>query len=445
MVRIVHQKEEKEKYMTRQVDSYIPFGGESNIGPGAELLLPKFPTLSWCVGARAEKLVLDEVSGEEIWVEGYYKGFFFDYGVDAHLDSVAAAAGLERRRIEHQDSTNEHWILPKDVFYIILRGWQSKGTMAKTVERKGLAYGYRYQRDKKFQVIWDRPKRTYIYLQVFPRSLLAFGKPFVITVNSTQTDDLLNVLRTQYKVLKYAREYFESIHLEMEIPFYAYGIEIATSKNRVTRQGKSGSKDIFVMTSVIPDPVTTTYLKAMEMPLAYREILERYAEQSVAWSTEIVQDIVARDAMANSQHKGGEASGHPLTPTQVPVSPMATIARPWPAAPLTPSTSVPHEKSNQTPKNGPDLVLVPSPTPKSMPVQTPQLVTPPPTMLKLFERGINAGLWDKADASIFYDFVSIVLDREVTQDSARGLTPDERNRLAQAIEQEIKTDSKKVA
>lgn len=276
---------------------YVPFKGEQNIGPGAEFPTPEFPTLSWCVGAMAEKCVTDEVSGEVTREEGYYKGFFFDCD-NKELNAVAHAAGLERRFIDHQDGPKEHWILPKDVFYLMLRGWQSTSTMKKTTVRKGLAYGQRYQRDKKGRVDWDRSKRSYAYLQVFPRSLLAYGKPFVICINSTQTDDLFNVLRAQYKVLQFARDYFDSIKLEMDLPFYAYGIPVIAPKNRVTRKGPRGSKDLFVMTPAVPDPLTTQYLEAMEMPLECRELFQQYADQSVAWSTDIVVDITARDKEA---------------------------------------------------------------------------------------------------------------------------------------------------
>ncbi len=277
---------------------YEPFGGRMDLGEEAERPVPEHVTLSWATGLDAQRMRMDEESGEEVPEDFKFKGFFFD-DEDQQLNEAARIAGLEKVAIFHEGdgAWRNHWILPRGALYIVTKGWQSRKTMEKTNERKGIAYGRRYPRTKDGKLISTQVKYSYLFLQVVPEKLLRAGyeKPLILSLNKTQTDDAIALLTAQYKVLIAAHDYLKSIGKDRALPFWTYAIGAGPSKNKVERKGPKGSSWIHVVVPVMPMQLDEQYFQTMEVPVQYIDLFKELAEASETWSTSVVTDFAQRD------------------------------------------------------------------------------------------------------------------------------------------------------
>jgi hypothetical protein len=278
-----------------EVVPYVPFQGRKDIGVEAKCPEKAPVSLCWCSGRACATEKVDPDSGEVMEEPGYYKGFFFDIGADEELDKVAKKAGLEQMMISHQEGPKKHWVLPKVSCFLFVQELQTFTQMKKSSERKGVAYGEKYPRDKEGKKLLDY-KKTYFYIQVLPAPLLAYGRPLVLCLHSTQTEDGLEILRQAYHFLQSVHTYLESIGQDLPLPYSSYAILLTAAPKPSRRKGKKGATDIFPVIALRPKEITGEVLAQLEAPEAMLDLFKELTTKAVTWSTELVTSIVERDA-----------------------------------------------------------------------------------------------------------------------------------------------------
>jgi hypothetical protein len=154
-----------------------------------------------------------------------------------------------------------------------------------TTERLGVAYGWRKNKYGKSE--------SYIYAQVLPRQLLGrYHKPLVLSLKSSQTDDVLALFQKQQEVIEAAHTILRAQGNDMELPLWCYAMPAGPAKHQVTRGGQKGpSSDIFPVISLTPNEIDVEYLARFEAPESYLDMLDELATQSVIWSSELVAKI----------------------------------------------------------------------------------------------------------------------------------------------------------
>lgn len=279
---------------TGKVQSYVPFGGAKvDLGSDAIVPSPEFPLLQYATGLPAQRPKLDasgqqavdEETGETLWDNLYYAGFFTACGKDKAVDEAMQACGMPWIDIHHgSGDVARHWMIERPTLFLMALGVpgnaNSNGSM-------GMAYTWRQKRN-------STKSETVLYAQVVIRQLLPhFDKPFVFTVKSTQTGDALIAMRKQYKVLSQAREELRRNGHDISLPLWAYSTTFGASKKQELRGKEGASKTIFPLIAGIPDNVTPEYLQRQEVPTEYIAHFKKLAEKSAEWAQGLTQRLVA--------------------------------------------------------------------------------------------------------------------------------------------------------
>lgn len=274
-----------------KVDVYVPFGGISDIdlGEAAIVPAPEYPLLQYATGLPAHRpkfdtngqQLIDEETGEPVWDNLYYAGFFTACGKDKQLDDAMEKHNVPWIDIVHgSGEVARHWMIEKPTLFLIAKGIPSN---ANSGGQYGMVYMWRQKRN-------STKSETVLNVQVIIRQLLPdYVKPFVFTMKSTQTADALNAMRRQYKVLAKAREFVGNIAL----PLWAYSAPFGPSKKQEVRGGEGASKMIYPMLSGIPDEISTLYLQRHEVPLEFIDHLKECTEHAVEWAQGLTQRIAS--------------------------------------------------------------------------------------------------------------------------------------------------------
>jgi hypothetical protein len=294
---------------------YIPFGG-ADIVLGEEATMPasEYPLLQYATGLPAQKpklddngqQIIDEETGEAIWDNLYYAGFFTATDRDKELDAAMQKRGMPWIDISHgSGEVVRHWMIEKPALFIVARGIPSN---ANSNGQHGVVYQWRAKRN-------STKSETVLYVQCIIRQLLPdYVKPFVFTVKSTQTADALNALRRQYKVLARAHEELRRIDRDMTLPLWAYSIIVGASKKQELRGQEGASKTIFPMLSGVPDEIVGAYLQRNEVPAEYIDHLKECTEHAVEWATSLSERIASGMESHEpwKQGNGDSAEDHPF-------------------------------------------------------------------------------------------------------------------------------------
>lgn len=288
--------------------TYVPFGGRRMIGHEAARPRPEFVTLSWCSGRPAQrplvadgKIVVDDLTGEVLMENFFYAGFFCDVGEDEDLDEALSAVHTPKVAISHQEGYGEHWMLQRCALYLLAEGLQSKAAMRGTLDRLGVAYGWRTNKAGRDE--------SYLYVQVLPRQVLPhYQKPLVLAIKGTQTEDALKLFSCQFETLKFAHGALAAQNLDMDLPLWAYALPAGPAKKQVSRGQAGRSSDIFPVVALTPEQLSIDYLTKYEAPAEYLDRLYELSAQSVAWSTDLVTRIATEGESATFE--AGAGGGH---------------------------------------------------------------------------------------------------------------------------------------
>lgn len=269
------------------VVSYVPFGGaDIELGEEAIVPVPDYCLLQYATGLPAQRPKLDsdgcemfdEDTGEQLFDNLLYSGFFSECEKDKALDAAMMTIGCPWVYIAHGNGdVKRHWAICKPTVFIVARGVPASEASRGDL---GMVYTWRQQRN-------SLAKRSVVYVQLMIRDLLPhYTKPLVFTCKSTQTRDILNILRLQYKALATAREaYHKATGRDIALPLSAYSLKIGPSSKPDRRGEGENSKTIFPMGHGVPEKIDAKYLQKHEMPLEYTDLLKEATEKSVEWAT----------------------------------------------------------------------------------------------------------------------------------------------------------------
>lgn len=279
---------------TTSTEIYVPFGGaDITLGEEAMTPTPEFPLLQYATGLPAQRpklddkgqQMIDEETGELLFDNLYYAGFFTACDRDKELDAAMQKRGMPWIDISHgSGEVVRHWMIERPALFLVAMGIPSN---ANSNGQYGIAYQWRQKRN-------SSKSETILYAQVVIRQLLPdYTKPFVFTVKSTQTADALNVFRRQYKVLARAHDELRRAGRDMALPLWAYSIVVGASKKQELRGQEGASKTIFPMLSGVPDEITPAYLQRHEIPVEYIDHLKECTVNAVEWSTSLSERIAS--------------------------------------------------------------------------------------------------------------------------------------------------------
>jgi hypothetical protein len=178
----------------------------------------------------------------------------------------------------------KHWMIERPLLFLLAMGIPNNAT---SKGEYGIAYQWRAKRN-------STKSETVLYAQVVIRQLLPdYTKPFVFTMKSTQTIDVLNAMRKQYKVLARAHDELRKAGRDMALPLWAYSILFGASKKQEQRGQEGASKTIFPMLCGVPDEITGAYLQKHEVPLEYVDHLREATLHAVEWSQALSERIAS--------------------------------------------------------------------------------------------------------------------------------------------------------
>lgn len=308
---------------------YIPFGGAKvDLGEDAVVPAPEYPLLQYATGLPAQRPKLDaqgrqqidEETGEALMDNLYYAGFFTDCGKDKDLDAAMEKHGMPWIDIVHGNGeVVRHWMIERPAIFLMAKGIPSN---AMSLGKYGMVYMWRQKRN-------STKSETILYAQVIIRQLLPdYTKPFVFTMKSTQTTDVLGAMRRHYKVLAQAREELRRHGHEIALPLWSYSVLFGASKKQEQRGKEGASKTIFPMISGIPDEITAAYLQRHEVPLEFADHFIKITENAVEWATDLTQRI-ASGMEGDTPYNDDSAGDHPFDESEPSngLKPMAELGK----------------------------------------------------------------------------------------------------------------------
>lgn len=299
---------------TNSTEIYVPFGGvDVQLGEEAQTPTPEYPLLQYATGLPAQRpkldnegrQIIDEDTGEVVWDNLYYAGFFTACDRDKELDAAMQKRGMPWIDIVHGNGeVVRHWMIERPALFLLAMGVPSN---ANSNGQLGIAYQWRQKRN-------STKSETVLYVQVVIRQLLPdYTRPFVFTVKSTQTVDALNAMRRQYKVLARAHEELRKAGRDMALPLWAYSILFGASKKQELRGQEGASKTIFPMLCGVPDTITPAYLQKHEVPLEYVDHLRECTVHAVEWAKGLSERIASGVETQEPWKQGnGDAEEHSL-------------------------------------------------------------------------------------------------------------------------------------
>lgn len=317
--RIISQEERKRELSMADIITisaskgvYVPFGGiKVDLGEEASSPAPEYPLLQYATGLPAQRPKLDaqgspqcdEETGEALMDNLYYAGFFTACGKDKDVDAAMQKQAIPWIEIVHgSGEIVRHWMIDRPALFLMAKGIPCNAT---SLGKYGIVYMWRQKRD-------STKVETVLYVQAIIRQLLPdYDKPFVFTVKSTQTLDVLSAMRRQYKVLARAHEELRRHNKDMALPLWSYSALFGASKRQEQRGKEGASKTIFPMISGIPDEITPAYLQRHEVPLEYAEHFREVTAHAIEWATALTQRI-SSGVETQEPWKAGDSNGEAL-------------------------------------------------------------------------------------------------------------------------------------
>ena len=252
----------------------------------------EYPLLQYATGLSAQRPmkdhedcdIYDEVTGEQMMDDIRFKGFFTEVGKHADLDAILLAKDVKVIKITHGSGEEvTHWALPSVTVFLVAMGLPAN---ARGDGQCGMVYTWRPRRN-------GGGDESVVYAQVVIRQLLPeYAKPFVITMKSTQSTDLLQAMSKQYKVIRKAHEMLQQIKQDMPLPLWSYSLALGASKI-IDSRGSGKKSSIYPIVAGVPEEITGDYLHKHEVPMEFVEILKEATMRSVEWATSLHQRIVS--------------------------------------------------------------------------------------------------------------------------------------------------------
>jgi hypothetical protein len=275
----------------KMASNYVPFGGQDIVlGEEATMPIAEFPLLQYATGLSGRRPIKDAdghdlyEDGEPLMADMRFKGFFTEVGRHPDLDAILREKDAKIIKITHGSGEEvTHWALPSVTVFLIAKGLPSN---ARGDGQCGMVYTWRSKHN-------GSGNESVVYAQVMIRQLLPeYAKPFVVTMKSTQSTDLLNAMSKQYKVLRKAHEVLQRLGKDMPLPLWSYSIALGAAKNTDAR-GAGKKSNIYPVISGVPEDITGEYLHDHEVPTEFIDILREAADKSVEWATGLHQRIVS--------------------------------------------------------------------------------------------------------------------------------------------------------
>lgn len=272
--------------------NYIPFDDfEGELGNDPVHTGRIYPLLQYATGLDAQVPIrdsegcvqYDEETYEELLEERKYRGFFTQCNLDEKVDKVCQQLNVPYLYITHQSGeTLQHWALGTIGIYLLALGLPNRYTQGEF----GIISTWRKKRNG------PGNETVYSAMVVIHELLPHFNRPFILTVTSTQTDDLTAAFSRQNDVLKRAHEVLKAVGRDRALPLWTFRIRLGAAKKQVKRESKTGKGNslIYPIVSGIPDAgkIDRTYLQKYQMPVEYAGAFREYAEGSVEWATKLM-------------------------------------------------------------------------------------------------------------------------------------------------------------
>jgi hypothetical protein len=257
---------------------------------------------------------------EEVWLMWYNGlpttdgrlaiGWHVKAGINPYLDETCqalVAQGLvERYLVQHRqpdrNGNNDpklEWHLKACSLVILADGALSPLQMNKSIERVGVAWGwgpeYDSQNKPKLNKKGEQSRKTTLKMRVYVHELYVNGfySWLPLTLNGEITDDMLQALYEQYKVLEAYSAYRRASALNPAATFYTFSLPLVPSgQTRMVGEAPNQSP-IYPMRAALPDVIGVDYLKAHLVPkLLFNELRDELVPEAVNWSVEESARIV---------------------------------------------------------------------------------------------------------------------------------------------------------
>ena len=235
---------------------------------------PREPLLQWATGLPTTKREL-------------YAGWFVEAGQDADLDDAMGRAGFAPVAIKHgAGNVVTHWALPVCSFFVVCDGIQTITEMRDSVDRYGIAFGWRSL---------DGRPQSVLRARVFVQELCAVGyiQPLLLSVKSTLTGDLLRCLIDHYQVLDSINPIRAAAGKPpISVPFYAVAITLGAGSE--VQRGSGQTKEITPMTEI--GARDRAYVLAHWCRREWVQAIESQVDATIIWSRAESSKIAAGDA-----------------------------------------------------------------------------------------------------------------------------------------------------
>jgi hypothetical protein len=231
---------------------------------------------------RPQPMVSDALiqwaSGLATTTRSIYAGWLVESGRNDALDIAMQGAGFEQVSIKHSGgNVVTHWKVEQATMFILADGVQTIAEMAHTIERYGIAFGWRTTQDGRRQSV--------LKCRVLLRELLEAGytAPLTLSIKGTITSDLITGLIRHYDVL----DAIDALRIEqgkapLNPPFYACSLAIVPGEE--VARGNAQQKMIVPPVVAIPEQIRRDYLVSHYIRKDWVPVIEGLMESTLAWS-----------------------------------------------------------------------------------------------------------------------------------------------------------------
>ena len=248
-------------------------------------------------------------------------GWHIKAGLNPYLDETCEALmaqdmGVRKYLVQHKqpdkngkNDPKPYWKLERCSLIVLAEGALSPLQMNRSFERIGIAWGWGPERDEQGQPKQRTNKKgqplntTTLKLRVFVHELFANGfyDWLPLTLTGHITDDMLQALYEQYKVLDAYAAYRRAKGLNPSAKFYTFSLPLVPTGQVRTVGEAPNQASIYPMKADLPESIDRAYLAAHLIPEAlFREIRDELMDKVMAWSMEETARII------NPGANGGE-------------------------------------------------------------------------------------------------------------------------------------------
>jgi len=262
------------------------------IGKAASQAVPEPPTFTRAAARRPverpREPLLQWATGLPTNDKRIYAGWFVEAGQDADLDAAMGRAGFLPVAIKHgAGNVVTHWALPVCSLFVVCDGIQTIGEMRDSVDRYGIAFGWRVSEGRPQSVLRAR---------VFVQDLCQVGylQPLLLSVKSTLTGDLLNCFIRHYETLDSINPIRAAANPPkppISVPFYAVSVTLGAGSE--VQRGSGQTKEITPMVEI--GARDRAYVLAHWCKKDWVQAIESQVDATIIWSRAESSKIAAGD------------------------------------------------------------------------------------------------------------------------------------------------------